>query len=73
MCLKIDDAKINTENYSKFLDKAIFEWYRSQPRFKLKIIFMQDNVPLHSTKITIVYFVKNVFKNGPQPLWILIQ
>lgn len=42
---KIDNDKINAENYSKFLEQYCFEWCRSQPRtFMLKIISMQDNV-----------------------------
>lgn len=50
-----DGLQINAKNYYNFLNKSVFEWYKSQPKtFKLKYIFLQ-----HLPQITSFTFWKN--------------
>lgn len=41
--------KINVEDYCKFFDKAIFEWYNQE----LKYIFLQENALSYSELLTL--------------------
>ena len=57
-----DGVKLNSENYTKFLENNFFPWYRSQTRkFNRECIFMHDNAPTHASHFTKTFLTaKNI-------------
>ena len=68
---KIEEGvKINSENYTTFLDVNFFPWYRSQTRsFKLKCMFMHDNAPSHASQYTKAYLESKGVKGDKIMQW----
>ena len=68
---KVDKGvKMNSENYSSFLDANFFRWYKSQTRqFKAKCIFMHDNAPAHASQYTKAYLTRKGIKNEKIMQW----
>ena len=68
---KVDDGvKMNSVNYTKFLDKNFFKWYKAQTRsFKLKSMFMHDNAPSHASQYTGEYLRNKGMKNEKIMEW----
>lgn len=67
----VDDIKINVEHYSKFLKKTVsLNGTVHNQESKLKSIFMQDNTPSNSEKLTIAQLAKRFQRyqiNGMAP------
>ena len=48
---------MNNDNYCDFMDKIFSPWYKFQSQsFKVKCLFMHDNVPSHVSKLTREFF-----------------
>ena len=59
-----EGVKMNSENYSSFLQANFIPWYRSQSRkFKKDCIFMHDNAPAHASHFTKAFLTS---KNIPE-------
>ncbi|XP_014780265.1 uncharacterized protein LOC106876286 [Octopus bimaculoides] len=60
---KVDEGvKRNGTNYCEFLDQTFFEWYKRQPHnFKIKCIFMHDNVPSHASRLSCEFLERERF------------
>ena len=68
---KVDDGvKMNSVNYTAFLDKNFFPWYKAQSRsFKLKSMFMHDNAPSHASQWTRAYLEHKKIKGEKIMEW----
>ena len=68
---KVDDGvKINCVNYTEFLDKHFFKWYKAQTRsFKLKSMFMHGNALSHASQYTGEYLRNKGMKNEKIMEW----
>ena len=68
---KVDEGvKMNSVNYTAFLDKNFFPWYKAQTRsFKLKCMFMHDNAPSHASQYTRGYLASKNIKNEKIMEW----
>lgn len=59
------ESRLIAENYSKFLGKTFFKWYRSKLRcFNLKSTFVQNNVPSYYVQLTTANLVKKMFQTS---------
>ena len=68
---KVDDGvKMNSANYTAFLNANFFTWYRAQPRgFKTKCMFMHDNAPAHASQFTGAYLASKGIKETKIMEW----
>lgn len=65
-----EGVKMNSVNYTKFLEDNFLPWYRSKPAsFKKKMIFMQDNAPSHASNYTKDWLAKKNFKDNRLMIW----
>lgn len=60
---KVDvSVKLNNANYCHFMDKNLFECYKTHPRsFKAVCVYMHDNDPSHISKLTREFFERKIF------------
>ena len=68
---KVDKGvKMNSENYSSFLEANFFRWYKSQTwQFKAKYIFMHDNASVHASQYTKAYLTRKGIGNEKIMQW----
>ena len=49
-------VKLNSADYSDYMNKTFFEWCKSQFHFKVKCVFMYDNAPFQVSQLTREFF-----------------
>ena len=63
-------VKLNSTNYSDFMDKTFFAWHNFQSySFKVKRVFMHNNVPSHVSKLTYEFFEHERFTGDKIMEW----
>ena len=65
-----EGVKINSVNYTAFLDDLFFKWYNAQTRgFKTKCMFMHGNAPAHASQYTGAYLARKGIKGSKIMEW----